>query len=133
MSPKRLNVLIVDDNKSDRLIVGSIVRNFLFTDIHEAEGGSEAIQKISTASEIDKAFNLILLDWNMPNGRGEKVLEYVRSEKALKNCRVIVMTATSERGVVERAIELGADDFIVKPVALDTLKEKVERILSLSK
>lgn len=130
MKPPDLNILVIDDNKSDRLVVKSILKNFLFTQVQEAEDSLSATKKISLSAQTGEAFNLLLIDWNMPGGNGIKVIKSVREELKMqsKEVKIIVMTATAERNVVEQAILGGADDFIVKPVEMNVLKAKIEKL-----
>jgi two-component system, chemotaxis family, chemotaxis protein CheY len=124
----KTHILIVEDNPTDRLVTKSILRKLNFRDIQEAENGAIAISKIEVALEIGRPFELIVLDWNLPQTSGLNLLKYLKSHPRLKSTQVIVMTATSDRFTVDDALSLKPDDFIVKPVELETLQRKLEKI-----
>lgn len=128
MSPPKLRILIVDDNPSDRLVVRSMVFKLKPLLIHEAENGSVAEAKLKTGIEIGQPYTLVILDWNMPQTNGLKLLQQMRAHVQLKSIKVIVITATAERAVVEAAVKNGADDFVVKPVDEKLLHHKIKAL-----
>ena len=128
MSLPKLRVLIVDDNPSDRAIARAMMFRLKPAFVHEAENGAVAEGKLQTGLEISKPYNLLILDWNMPGTNGLKLLQVIRGHYQLKNIKVIVMTATAAREVVEAAIKNGADDFVVKPLDSKLLVQKVEKL-----
>lgn len=128
MSPPKLRILIVDDNPSDRLVVRSMVFKLKPLLIHEAENGGVAESKLKTGLEISQPYTLLILDWNMPGTNGLKLLQLMRSHSHFKSIKVIVITATAERAVVEAAVKNGADDFIVKPIDEKLLHHKIKAL-----
>lgn len=125
-----LRVLVVDDNASDRAVARAMVFRLKPAFVHEAENGTVAEAKLQTGLEIGKPYNLMILDWNMPGTtNGLKLLQYVRAHSQLRNIKIIVMTGTAAREVVEAAIKNGADDFVVKPLQSKLLAEKIERFM----
>jgi CheY-like chemotaxis protein len=127
MSQPKMRILIVDDNPSDRSIVRAIVFKFRPTIVHEAENGMLAEGKLKTALEIDQPYGLVILDWNMPGVNGKKLLKVIRADSQLKSVKVIIITATAAREVVEAAAAGGADDFIVKPIDSTLFEQKIEK------
>lgn len=120
------SVLIVDDNEVDRLVAKSILKKIGIHAIHEAENGTIAAGKLSTSKEIGSFYDLVFVDWNMPSSGGLKLLQMVSQEPKFKKMKMIVMTGTSDTQVVQDAIEFGADDFIVKPLTFEIVREKLE-------
>jgi two-component system chemotaxis response regulator CheY len=123
-----LRVLIVDDNQSDRLLCKALVSNLGVTHIQGAENGSIAETKMVAAVDVGQAYDLVILDWNMPRANGLKLLQYVRHNRRLKHTKIIIMTATAERELVDEAVKHGADDFIVKPLKAEPLHEKIKKL-----
>ena len=130
MAPPSTRVLIVDDNQSDRLVIQRMCEKFGLTDVQVAEDGSIAESKIVNAEQTGKPFQLIMLDYNMPGQNGMKVLQQIRKSKLTKSAKVIIMTAGAEVEIVEAAVVNGANDFIVKPVAVALLKEKLTKLFA---
>jgi DNA-binding response OmpR family regulator len=68
-----------------------------------------------------RAPDVILLDWEMPNGRGDYVLDRIRSASITRNTPVIVITGKHDRMLERRMLNLGADHFLYKPLDFDKL------------
>jgi adenylate cyclase len=108
-SIKSSSVLVVDDIEMNRDMLCSL----LAADGHEttvAENGRLALEKIKS-----NPYDLILLDVMMPEMNGYQVLEHLKSDHALRDIPVIVLSALDEIGSVVRCIELGAEDYLPKP------------------
>ncbi len=127
---ENFRVLIVDDHKFDRIIARAALSKLGIKHITEAENGSIAESKLLTSAEMGKSFDLAIIDWNMPMNNGLTLLKHIRSNSKLKFCKVIIMTASSEKKIVEEAINNGVDEFIVKPIALETLRQKIEKLFA---
>jgi two-component system chemotaxis response regulator CheY len=96
------------------------------TDVVEAEDGADAIKKLSA----DK-FDLVLMDWNMPNMTGIDALRKIKADAALKSVPVIMVTSESEKSKIIEALQTGAANYVVKPFQADTLKEKIAAVLKI--
>ena len=131
MSQPNLRILIVDDNASDRTVARSLVFRLKPALVHEAENGSVAEGKLQTSFNIGKPYTLLIIDWNMPGTNGLKLLQCIRANPKMKGIKIIVMTGTAAREVVEAAISNGADDFIVKPLEAKLLQQKIEKFMDL--
>jgi len=102
-------VLIVDDQEINRDVLGMILEDDY--EIIYASNGREALQMIE---ENRDRLSVVLLDLIMPEMDGFKVLDCVRNDELLKSIPIIVLTA--ERNAELRALEMGAADFITKPL-----------------
>jgi len=118
-----LKVLIVDDDFINRKLLQALLRKHpdIVRETVEAENGSEALAAIRE----DASINLILLDIIMPVLDGKEFLKIFRSDSANSNIPVIVLTTddTQKTGVYE----LGADDFLLKPINEDELLIKIRK------
>ena len=70
---------------------------------------------------------LLLLDLKMPGTNGFEVLEWVRKEPELKRLLVVVLTSSNLQADVDRAYELGANSYLVKPVSFDEMVNMIKR------
>jgi two-component system chemotaxis response regulator CheY len=93
----------------------------------EAGDGVEALQVI----EQSGPFDLMLLDWNMPNMDGITLLKTVREKKIFTP--VIMVTTEAEKTRIIEAIKAGANNYMVKPFTPDALKGKIEETLKKAK
>ncbi|MDT8369671.1 MAG: ATPase, T2SS/T4P/T4SS family [Longimicrobiales bacterium] len=114
-------ILVVEDQAETRLLI----QRYLENDGHEvvlAEDGTEALLALGS-----RAFDLVLSDINMPNLDGLKLLE-VMGQKGV-DVPVVFLTARTEGEVEVRGLELGAADYLKKPVEKQLLRLRVERVL----
>jgi len=125
MPPKDTRFLVVDDMSTMRKIVRTILNQFGYTNIDEAENGKEALAKLKVGN-----YQFVLLDWNMPEMDGLETLKNIRADEKLKNIPVIMVTAEAKKENVLMAIQAGANNYIVKPFTPEVLKEKIEKVWS---
>ena len=119
-------VLVVDDHEINRDILGGILEDHY--EVIYAENGREALEQIR-AHINDLA--IVLLDLVMPEMSGFEVLEYARNDEQMKKIPFIVLTA--EKSAELEALELGAVDFITKPIDMhEVILARVSRIIELS-
>jgi len=118
-------VLVVDDEKTIREVVIEALHR-IDTDlvIEEAEDGVEGCIKLGGFSP-----DLLVLDLMMPKADGYTVIERVRSDRAMKNTRILVLTGYPSPENIERATEAGADDWLAKPFNMQSFTDKVQGLL----
>jgi two-component system chemotaxis response regulator CheY len=122
---QELKVLIVDDFASMRDLIRKSLLRLGFSKISMATGAVDAVRQIEAGGEFD----LIISDWNMPNMTGLELLNYVRTEKQLKNIPFLMITAEAQRENIIEAAKAGVSQYIVKPFTEEALQEKIESIL----
>ncbi|KIM08000.1 MAG: response regulator receiver protein [Sulfurovum sp. FS08-3] len=117
-----LNVLIVDDDFINRTLLKSILKkNPGVSNMTEAENGSDALDKVKADSTID----IVLLDIIMPILDGVEFLKIFRGNPIFNNIPVIVLsTDDTRKGEV---MDLGANDFLRKPIKEDDLFTKIRQ------
>jgi len=118
------SLLVVDDNEDNREILSARLAQLGYTNVSIATGGKEALDRIDRAP-----IDLVLLDVMMPGVDGIKVLETLREKRRLAQLPVIMVSAASEQDSVVRCIELGAEDYLTKPVNATMLKARVSATL----
>jgi len=112
-------ILIVDDNKMNRLLLA----RGLEKDGHKlgfAENGRQALETLHAES-----FDLVLLDVLMPEMDGYQVLEQLMADPHLKNVPVVMVSAVDELESVVKCIEMGAEDYLSKPINPVLLKARI--------
>lgn len=80
---------------------------------------------------LDKeAFDLVVCDWELPGGiDGMEILKRLRGNARTKDTPFMMLTAKGEREHVVQAMQLGANDYVVKPIKLDTLATKIRKLV----
>ena len=119
MGDPSARLLIVDDNKVNRLLLSRSIE-MLGYHASVAENGKVAMQLLA-----DESFDLLLLDIEMPEMDGFEVLEAIKLNPALRDLPVIVTSSVEGIGNVVRCIELGAEDYLGKPVNPVLLKARL--------
>ncbi len=117
-------VLVVDDNENNRFMLVQHLHRLGFRRIVEADDGAAALQRIGESRP-----DLVLLDVIMPDMDGVQVLESLRREGRMGDMPVIMVSAHDTLEIVVRCIELGAEDYLTKPIQTPMLRARVMSIL----
>jgi len=116
-----MKILVVDDSRSVRNIMGGMLRK-MGHDIVEAEHGKEALVKLKAHPDI----GLLMLDWNMPEMNGIELLEVLKKNRGDGPRPTIVMCTTeNEMSKIVQAMTKGANEYIMKPFTKEILEEKL--------
>ncbi len=123
-------VLVVDDSRAQRRVLVATLSRLGF-DVVEAGSGSLALQ-IARSSDID----LVISDWMMPEMDGLELCRQFRDIPRDHYGYFILLTSKSEKGAVAQGLDIGADDFLNKPVNPEELRARIsagERILRMER
>jgi two-component system, chemotaxis family, chemotaxis protein CheY len=117
-------VLVVEDSPTMRQLIVFALKRLRGLSIVEANDGVDGLKKISA----DK-FDLILTDINMPIMDGLKLVSLVRNDPNHRTIPIVVITTEGASEDRARALSLGANDYITKPVQTNKIIEVVKRLL----
>mgnify|MGYP000013210076 CR=1 FL=1 len=123
-SETKKRILVVDDEVSIQQLLQTVLMREGY-EVDTAGDGSEALELIK-----GNKFDLIILDIMMPQVDGLEVLRHVKSSEELKFIPVIIMTAVMDREVRYHALDMGADEFLNKPIDIYELRARVRTLLS---
>ena len=115
-----MKALVIDDSKAIRSIICKHLKALGF-DVVEADSGVDALVKLKKMGGADIA----LLDWNMPEMDGFEFLRRVRGDQEFSNLLVMMVTTESEMTQVAKALEAGANEYLMKPFTKEALSEKL--------
>jgi two-component system chemotaxis response regulator CheY len=104
-------VLIVDDSPTMRQLLAFSLKRIRGVSIVEAKDGMEGLKKVTTDT-----FDLALIDINMPVMDGLKLIHMIRTEENMDELPIVVITTEGADADKERALELGANEYLTKPV-----------------
>lgn len=125
-------ILLVDDNFVDRKILMNILKNIAVFDI--AADGTEALEAHKMSVTENKPYDVILLDFKMPETDGLSVLQeirkYEKSQGVLLGEGVPIIMVTSFIKPSTDAFFNGCDDYIVKPIKTKDIIEKIQKVLN---
>lgn len=128
-------ILLVEDNEDDALLVQrQLQKAGLDFELRTVYDGSEAIRYLAGEGKYSDRENfpmpsLVLLDLNLPVVSGFEVLAWIKEQPTLQSLPVIVLTATEDEVVIQKALALGANYYIPKPPSAETLKVIVDELL----
>lgn len=123
-------ILLVDDNSVNLKILEKILEDDYETEV--AHDGKEALERLNASIICSTPFSLVILDIIMPIMDGYDVLKHMRLDEQFKYIPVIVATASQNNediDVEEKALMLGANDYITKPYKPNVLKRRIENTL----
>lgn len=120
---KDMRILVVDDFSTMRRIVKNILRQLGYNNVIEADDGTTALTKLKT-----EKIEFVVTDWNMPKMSGLELLKEIRSDDALKDVPVLMVTAEALQENIIAAIKAGISNYIVKPFDAATMAEKIDKI-----
>jgi two-component system chemotaxis response regulator CheY len=120
---KRL--LIVDDSKLMRDMVAACLRPLGAVEFEFAGSGLDAIERLALA-----AFDVLVLDLNMPDVGGIEVVEFVRAQDRLRDLPILIVTTRGDEDSRAQVLRAGASGFLAKPFAPSQILEEVRRLFS---
>ena len=119
--------LVVEDSPTMRQLIVFALRRIRGLEVLEADDGVDALRKMA-ASKLD----IILTDINMPIMDGLKLVKRVRSDEALKLIPIIIITTEGAEEDRQRALALGANAYITKPIQAPQVITKVKQLLNIA-
>jgi CheY-like chemotaxis protein len=126
-------ILLVEDDPNDVLL---IQRAFQKAGLHNSlkvvRNGDEAMEYLSGENSYADREHfplpfLVLLDLKMPGTDGFEVLAWARNSSGLKRLLIVVLTSSNLQADVDKAYELGANSYLVKPVEFDDMVNLIQR------
>jgi len=125
----KARVLIVDDNQTNRMI---LTRNVgaLGCRSEAVVSGAKALESLRNAQRAGDPYHVILLDMQMPGMDGEQTARAIKSDPAVKDVKIIILTSMGLRGDAARLESLGCSAYLLKPVKQQMLFDAVVAVLS---
>jgi CheY-like chemotaxis protein len=126
-------ILLVEDDSNDVLLIQRAFMKAGMKDMLKVvRDGSQAIEYLSGRGVFGNRERyplpfMLLLDLKMPGTNGFEVLQWIRAEPALRRLLVVVLTSSSLQADVDRAYELGANSYLVKPVEFEEMANMIQR------
>jgi two-component system chemotaxis response regulator CheY len=115
-----MRALVIDDSRAVRLIIGQILRE-VGMEVVEAGDGVEGLEQMKRHPDVA----LVLVDWNMPQMNGLDFIRALRAQRGDGAVRILMVTSEAEGGQVARALDAGADEYVMKPFTREVLVAKL--------
>ncbi|KAL6899558.1 hypothetical protein ACP4OV_006216 [Aristida adscensionis] len=118
------HVLAVDDSSVDRAVIAAILRSSRFR-VTAVESGKRALELLGSEPNV----SMIITDYWMPEMTGYELLKKVKESSQLKQIPVVIMSSENVPTRINRCLEEGAEDFLVKPVRASDVSRVFSRVL----
>lgn len=118
-------VLVVDDYQTVLRIMRNLLRRAGFAEVDTAGDGEEALAKMR-----ERKYGLVISDWYMAPINGLELVKQARADEALKETPIILVSGEGSPENLKAANDAGASGYVLKPFDSQTLKSKIETVLS---
>lgn len=122
----RHRILIVEDSPTMRQLLVFALKRLKNADVVEAQDGMDGLRKVTSDH-----FDLALVDINMPVMDGLKLISLIRAEDSLREMPIVVITTEGAREDRERALSLGANEYLTKPIQANKVLAVAKGLLKL--
>lgn len=113
--------LVIDDSRAIRMILGRTLNRFGY-EVCSAANGREALDMIG---QEDLALSVILVDWNMPEMNGLEFVKSIRANPRYSEVPLMMVTTETEIEQMYRALEAGANEYVMKPFTDEIIADKL--------
>ena len=116
-----MRAIVIDDSRAIRSILSRMLKGLGF-EVLTAEHGRNALEVLAEEGPVDIA----LVDWNMPEMNGYEFLCEFRSDSANDDVKVMMVTTVTEVEQMIKALEAGANEYVMKPFDQESIQEKLK-------
>lgn len=117
-------VLVVEDDEASSTIIVRFLNQMGFKKIIQAENGNIALNKLYL-----NQVSIIISDWRMPDMDGLEFYKRAKKEDLLGDVPFLMVSAENQKDRIAEALKAGVNDYVLKPVDLQILREKIEKLL----
>jgi two-component system chemotaxis response regulator CheY len=118
-----VRALIVDDSRAMRAVIRGTLAAAGYA-VVEARHGRDALEQLEAHGPVD----VVLLDWNMPEMTGLELVHTLRRDPRYQHLPIVMVTTEIEQPQMNRALEAGANEYVMKPFTPEVLLEKLEML-----
>jgi CheY-like chemotaxis protein len=123
---RKFNVLVVDDDEDDQFLIRQAFEDeSIAYELHFAYDGTDVLENIQRPMPLP---DLILLDLNMPRIGGFEVLSHLKNSPLYRHVPVIILSTSNNPSDIEKAYQLGANSYVVKPNSHKKLTKMAKKI-----
>jgi two-component system, response regulator len=129
-----VEILLVEDNPRDaELTIRALKKKNLANSLYHVEDGVEALDFLFARGrysdrDINNAPKVVLLDLKLPRIDGLEVLTAIKADERTQAIPVVIVTSSAEDPDIQKAYQLGANSYVIKPVQFDAFMEAMVRV-----
>jgi len=120
-----MKILVVEDSNTLRYVMTKMLKEFGYKDFHAVESAEEALSLFK-----ENQYDLMLLDWNLPKMSGFDLLKQLRADEKYNDLNIVMVTTMHERKKILKALQVGLQGYILKPLDAKIILEKLKEIES---
>jgi CheY-like chemotaxis protein len=131
MENKEVEILLVEDSEADiEMMLRSLSEYKVANAIQVARDGREALDMLFTGRDGAEGIRprVVFLDLKLPKVSGHEVLRRMKSDEKTREIPVVVMTSSGEQADIDRCYELGANSYVIKPIAFEDFSRVVKEL-----
>jgi two-component system chemotaxis response regulator CheY len=125
---RNLHILVVDDQESSRTLARFCLEDLGFTNIKEVESAKKGMEYVAENWKKGSPVQLILLDHQMPEVTGLDFFKTLHQTEATRKVPILIVSSQQDRDIVKEMGTTGVVHYVVKPLTLNILKEKLSAI-----
>lgn len=127
LSLNGISFLIVDDSTYMRSVIRAVLLGMGSGLVYEAKDGASGLERV-----LDYRPDIVICDWVMAPVNGEEFMQHLRGDKdpGISTTPVIMLTSFTKRAYVMKAVRLGVNEFLAKPISPLLLYQRIERIVT---
>jgi len=125
-------ILVIDDNQTNRLILTKNVEA-MSCRVEAVSSGAKGLESLRNAHRSGDPYHVVLLDMQMPGMDGEQTARAIKSDPAVKDVKILILTSMGHRGDAARLEALGCSGYLLKPVKQQMLFDAVMAVLGREK
>jgi two-component system chemotaxis response regulator CheY len=118
-----MRVMVIDDSRAMRTILGRMLRELGF-ETCDAADGKAALEALKASGPV----GLALVDWNMPEMSGYELVQAIRNDRTFDSMRLMMVTTEADMENVAKALEAGADEYLMKPFTKEAVSDKLSML-----
>ena len=119
-----LHILVVDDDPGHLTALKTIIKSWGYT-VSSTDDGTHAVESVK-----ERPFDLILMDVRMPRMTGYEACIELKNDESTEHIPIVFLSAKGQEDEVKQGLEVGAEEYILKPFAPDQLNKHVSRVLA---
>ncbi len=119
------SALIIEDDTTIRAVLKRIMSKKFGFNIYQAENGAEGLKVLHETNP-----DIVLLDITMPLMNGIEFLQRIRHENKYKDTPVFILSAINDRKLIQQMIELGVNDYILKPMDIEVVYDRIQNFIN---
>jgi two-component system chemotaxis response regulator CheY len=128
MTTRTISALVVEDSPTMRQLLVFALKRLKGIEITEADDGVDALKKLAGGT----TFDIVLTDINMPIMDGLKLVKKLRDDPRYKDTPIVIITTEGGAEDRRRALELGANAYITKPIQAHVVLQAVKELLKIA-